>query len=140
MIVGIAFGVALAATAFLALHVYRRLPTMPKRMPLGIGIDGRARKGRAPRAFVWVIPAALALAVVGTGFALLTAPPDPDQQPLPTLVLVELAVVAGLMVWVVDRLVELGRDQTFRVKPSRLLVATLPTLAGIVLIAVVAAR
>ncbi len=139
MIVGIAFGIAFAATVFLALHVYRRLPVMPKRMPLGIGIDGRARP-RAPRAFVWLIPGALALAVLGVGVGLLTTPPDPDQQPLLALVLAELAIVAGLMSWVVDRLIELARDQTFRVKPGRLLVATLPTLAGIALIAVVAAR
>ena len=139
MIVGIAYGIAIAATALLALHVYRRRPGMPKRMPLGIGIDGRART-RAPRAFVWIIPGALALAVLGVGAGLLTTPPDPDQQPLLALVLLELAVVAGLMVWVVDRLIELARDQTFRVKPSRLLVAILPTLAGIALIAVVAAR
>lgn len=139
MIVGIAFGIALAAAALLALHVYRRLPAMPKRMPLGIGIDGRPRT-RAPRAFVWTIPGALGLAVLGVGFGLLARPPEPDQQPLLALVLLELALVAALMSWVVDRLVELGRDQTFRVKPSRLLVATLPTLAGVVLIALVAAR
>jgi hypothetical protein len=139
MIVGIAYGLAFAATVLLALHVRRRLPAMPKRMPLGIGIDGRART-RAPRAFVWLIPGALALAVLALGLGLLTTPPDPDQQPLLALVLVELAVVAGLMGWVVDRLVELARDQTFRVKPGRLLVATLPTLAGMALIAVVAAR
>lgn len=139
MIVGIAFGIAFAATVFLALHVYRRLPAMPKRMPLGIGIDGRART-RAPRAFVWIIPGGLALAVLGVGAGLLTTPPDPDAQPVLALVLLELAVIAGLMSWVVDRLVELARDQTFRVKPGRLLVATLPTLAGVVVIAVVAAR
>ncbi len=139
MIVGIAFAVALAAVALLALHVRRRLPAMPERMPLGIGVDGRPRS-RAPKAFVWLIPGALALAVLGVGCGLLTAPPEPDQQPLLALVLLELAVVAGLMSWVVDRLVELARDQTFRVKPARLLVATLPTLAGVVLIALVAAR
>jgi hypothetical protein len=139
MIVGIAFGIAFAATVFLALHVYRRLPAMPKRMPLGIGIDGRART-RAPRAFVWIIPGTLALCVLGVGAGLLTTPPDPDAQPVLALVLLELAVIAGLMSWVVDRLIELARDQTFRVKPGRLLVATLPTLAGMVAIAVVAAR
>lgn len=139
MIVGIAYGIALAATALLVLHVYRRLPAMPKRMPLGIGVDGRART-RAPRAFVWIIPGSVALALLAVGLGLLTAPPDPDRQPLLALVLLELAVVAGLLSWVVDRLVELARDQTFRVKPARLLVATLPTLAGIALIALVAAR
>lgn len=139
MIVGIAFGIALAATVILALHVYRRLPAMPKRMPLGIGIDGRART-RAPRAFVWLIPGTLALAVLGVGARLLATPPDPDAQPVLALVLLELAVVAGMLSWVVDRLIELARDQTFRVKPGRLLVATLPTLAGMVVIAVVAAR
>ena len=96
MVVALAYGIAFAATVLLALHVYRRLPAMPKRMPLGIGIDGRARQ-RVPRAFVWIIPGALALAVLATGAGLLHAPPDPDQQPLMTLVLGELAVVAGLL-------------------------------------------
>ncbi len=123
----------------LALHVRRRFPAMPKRMPLGIGIDGRARR-RAPRALVWLIPGTLGLTVLALGAGLLSQPPQPAEQPLLALVLLELAVVAALMSWVVDRLIELARDQTFRVRPARLLAATLPMLAGVALIAVVAAR
>ncbi len=139
MIVGIAYGIALVATAFLALHVRGRFPTMPKRMPLGIGIDGRARQ-RAPRAFVWLIPGTLGFVMLALGAGLLTAPPDPDRQPVLALVLLELAAIAVWMRWIVDRLIELARDQTFRVRPARLLASSLPMVAGIALIAVFAAR
>ncbi len=139
MVVGLAFGIAVVATALLALHVRTRFAAMPKRMPLGIGIDGRARQ-RAPRAFVWVIPGTLALVVLAVGAGLLTAPPEPGRQPVLALVLLELALIAASLRWIVDRLIELGRDQTFRVRPARLLAAMLPMLIGIAVITVVAQR
>lgn len=137
LLLGIAFGIAVVATLLLALHVLRRFPTMPARIPLNIRIDGRPGQPY-PRAFVWLVPAIFAVIVAGVGVGLLRNPPTSPHRAVLALVLLQIALVAYLMAWVVDRLIELGRRQTYRIAPGRIALVIAAIVAPIVLILFVA--
>jgi hypothetical protein len=137
LLLGIAFGIAVVATLLLALHVWRRFPTMPARIPLSIQIDGRPGQPY-PRAFVWLVPAIFAVVVAGVGAGLLGNPPTPSDRPVLALVLLQIALIAYLMAWVVDRLIELGRHQTYRIAPGRIALVIAAIVAPIVLILFIA--
>ncbi|HYZ14966.1 MAG TPA: hypothetical protein VE591_01145 [Candidatus Acidoferrum sp.] len=137
VLLGVAFGIAVVATVLLALHVWRRFPTMPARIPLHIGFDGRPGPPY-PRAFVWLVPAIFTVVVAAFGVNVLGSPPAPADRPVLALVLFQLALVAYLMAWVVDRLIELGRHQTYRIAPGRIALVVAAIVAPIVLILFVA--
>ena len=130
MIVPIAYGVAVAAILLLFRHVARRYRTCPKRIPLGIGLDGRPRSGGSKR-WLWVPPIVMAAVIALLGVLLAIEPVRQDQQVTIALVLVILAEVAGFAAWSVDRQIELARGMTFRIAPSRTLLAFFPVLATI---------
>lgn len=137
LLLGIALGIAVVATLLLTLHVWRRFPTMPARIPLSIRIDGRPGQ-LYPRVFVWLVPAIFAVVVAGTGAGLIGNPPMPADRPVLALVLLQIALIAYLMAWVVDRLIELGRRQTYRIAPGRIALVLAAIVAPIVLILFVA--
>jgi hypothetical protein len=137
VLLGIAFGIAVLATLLLALHVGRRFPTMPARIPLHIGLDGRPG-ALYPRAFVWLVPAIFAVAVTGVGAGLLENPPSSADRPVLALILLQLALIAYLLAWLVDRLIELGRHQTYRIAPGRIGLVIAAIVAPIVLILFIA--
>jgi hypothetical protein len=118
--VGIAYGLAALAAALLALHVRRRYPAMPERIPLQIGIDGRPGP-LYRKVWVWYLPGLFALFVALLGIAVFTnAPPRFWEQFVLTLVVLEIALFAYFLGWLVDRLIELARRQTYRIAPVRI--------------------
>jgi hypothetical protein len=135
--VGIAYGLAVVAAALLALHVRRRYPTMPERIPLNIGYDGRPGP-LYPKVWIWFLPGLFALAVAILGVGLLTAPPHPEDWFVLTLVLLEIALFAYLLGWLVERLIELARRQTYRIAPVRIYLVIAAIVAPIVLIVAIA--
>jgi hypothetical protein len=137
ILVGIAYGLTVLASALLALHVWRRFPTMPQRIPLHVGIDGRPGPPY-PRVFVWALPGVFAFVVASFGVSLLTAPVASSDRPVMALVLLQIALVAYLMGWMVDRLIELARHQTYRIAPGRMALVLAAIVAPIVLILFVA--
>jgi hypothetical protein len=137
ILVGIAYGLAVLASALLALHVRRRFPAMPARIPLHISYDGRPGP-LYPRVWIWILPAIFAFVVASFGLDLLTSPIAPEGRPVMALVLLQLALIAYLMGWVVDRLIELARKQTYRIAPGRMALVIAAIVAPIILILFVA--
>ena len=132
-------GIAIVALLLLVLHVARRYPSAPKRVPLGLNIDGRPRS-LAPKIVLWLLPALLAAAVsIFAVTTLLDAARD-DHRTISTLLFITLAEVAGLGAWSTDRQIELARKQTFRIAPSRTLLVVLPLLATVALLIFIAIR
>jgi hypothetical protein len=124
--------VALAIVSVLALgwYVARRYPTAPKRMPSGIGIDGRPRR-LASRRWLWAAPCVL-VAVTALLCTVVVRQPPPDDAVVTTaLVFLTIAEIAWLMAWVTDRQIELARGMTYRVAPARLFRALTPILVTI---------
>jgi hypothetical protein len=119
--VWIAYGFAALAAVLLALHVRRRYPAMPERIPLQIGIDGRPGP-LYRKIWVWYLPGLFALFVALLGIAVFTAntPSRFWEQFVLTLVVLEIALFAYFLGWLVDRLIELARRQTYRIAPVRI--------------------
>jgi hypothetical protein len=135
----IACAVAVAATLLMLWHVARRYPNAPKRVPLGIGYDGRP--GRfSPKPLLWLAPAIVAAVVAFLTVVIAIVPPRPDQRAIMATVFVILAEVAWLVAWLTDRQIELARKITFRIAPGRLFRALFPMLATIVALFVIAGR
>ena len=135
----VAFGFAVVCVLWLFVHVARRYPAAPKRVPAGLRYDGRP--GRlGPKALLWLAPVIIAIVLGLTGGGLLAAPPRTDQRLLLTLVMLTIAEVTWFAGWTIDRQIELARKMTYRVAPSRLFRALLPLLATVVAIVFVAAR
>ena len=129
---------AIAATAIvlMLLHVARRYPISPKRVPLSLRFDGRPR-GLVPKIALWLAPAVLTLLVAFVGARLLAAPVPEDQRTATALVFIIFAECAALVAWSTDRQIELARKQTFRIAPSRTLLVALPLLATIAILIVI---
>jgi len=122
--------IAVAQIAFLALRRRRRYPAIPKRIPIGLGFDGRPRPA-ASKAWLLLAPAMLA-AVVAIVVAAMVLDPVPEEKHLTMLfVFLVLAELAWLLEWTTDRQVELARGMTHRIAPSRMLLVMLPILATI---------
>jgi hypothetical protein len=136
----IAYGLAVAATLLMIWHVARCYPLAPKRVPLGIGYDGRAR-AFAPKPLLWLAPAILAVMVAFlTVVVVAIEPPRADQRALVATVFVAVAEIAWLVAWMIDRQIELARKITYRIAPGRLFRALFPLLATIVVLIVIAVR
>jgi hypothetical protein len=140
VMVPIAFGVAIVATVLLLLHLARRYPSVPKRVPLRINADGRPSSRTGPKAVLWLAPVILAVLLVVLG-VLEVATPVTEHERVPTaLVFLILAEVAWYVGWALDRQIEMARKMTFRIAPARMLRVALPLLATIALTVFIAAR
>ncbi len=132
----IALAVAVLSVLWLVWHVARRYRSAPKRIPMGIRIDGRPRRF-GPKAMVWAAPAAVAIALGVAGASMLMHPPRSDQRFLVALVVLLIAELAWFAGWIIDRQIELARKMTYRVAPSRTLRALLPVILTVIMIVVV---
>jgi hypothetical protein len=132
VIVPLAYGIAVAAVLGLFWYVRRRYPAAPKRIPLGLRLDGRPSRQTVPRRWLWVAPVTLALVIaILTGF-LVALPPLPPELRVPiALVFVIIAEIAWFVGWSTDRQIELARGMTYRIAPARTLRAFVPILATI---------
>ncbi len=139
VLVPVAYGIAVIAVLLLFWHVRRRYPSAPKRVPLGLRIDGRPRKSAAKR-WLWLGPAVMAAIVAGLGVFLFTAPPGVDERTTIALVFVVIAEVAWFVAWTTDRQLELARGMTYRIPPMRTLRAFFPILVTTVVTLVLALR
>ena len=133
----IGFVIAAAQTAVLVAHVWRRFPSVPKRVPSGIRLDGRPGPSWA-KGWLWVTPTVF-VAVLAILVAVMIAVRLPEEAGL-VMLLVFLAVAeaAWFAQWTTDRQIEMARGMTYRIAPARLLLALLPILATIALTIVVA--
>ncbi len=138
MLLWIACGIAIAAALLSLLHLARRYAAAPARVPLQIAYDGRPH-GYGPRALLWLAPAIVALVVAVLTAGIVARPPRPDQQAELAMVFVTMAEIAWLVGWLADRQIELARQITFRIAPSRLALVIVPLLGTIALTVAVAA-
>lgn len=139
VMVPVAYGLAVSAVILLFWHVRGRYPSAPKRVPLGLGMDGRPRTVGAKR-WLWLAPAVIAAVLALLGVFLVTAPPTADQRTPIALVFVTLAEVAWFVAWSTDRQIEIARGMTYRIAPLRTLRVFAPILATIVVTIVLAIR
>jgi hypothetical protein len=135
----VAIGIAIAAVIALFWYVARRYPTAPKRVPLGLRIDGRPR-GLGARRWLWVAPSVL-LAVLALLITIaIVRPPPEDGRTTIALVFFTIAEVAWFVAWTMDRQIELARGMTHRVAPARLLGVFFPIAATLVFTLALAIR
>ena len=135
----VAVGIAVAAIVALFWYVARRYPAAPKRVPLGLRIDGRPRR-LAMRRWLWVAPCVLVAVMVILSVAVVTRPPPDEGRTTIALVFLTLAEVAWFVAWLMDRQIELARGMTHRIPPARTLRVFFPILATIVVTLVLALR
>lgn len=140
MIVPIAYGVAVVAVLLLVRHLAGRYRSVPARVPLNIGIDGRPSKRSGPKALLWLAPAILGAVLITLGVALAVDPPKHDQELPLALTFLIVSEVAWFCSWVIDRQIELARKMTYRIAPARLLRASLLIIASVAAVCVIAAR
>lgn len=119
---------AVAQVVLLFVHLARRYPAIPKRVPIGLRFDGRPRMPAA-KSWLWVGPIVIALVVAVLG--VLTALDRSGRQTGTMMLFVFLAIAecAWFLQWTIDRQIELARGMTHRIAPSRLLLTILPILA-----------
>jgi hypothetical protein len=135
----VAVGIAIAAVVALFWYVARRYPTAPKRVPLGLRIDGRPR-ALGMRRWLWVAPGVLVAAMAILSTAVVMRPPADDERTTIALVFLIIAEVAWFVAWTTDRQIELARGMTHRIPPGRTLRVFFPILATIVITIVLAIR
>jgi len=136
--VAAAYAIAVVATLLMLRHVARVWPNAPARVPLHLGIDGRPGM-LAPRPFLWLGPGIVAAIVVYLGVALAMTPPYAASPLVLALVYVILAEMAALVGWLAGLQVQIGRNQTFRIAPTRLLLAVGPIILTILALVYVSA-
>lgn len=136
----VAFALAAIAALRMVRHIARRYPSVPKRIPARILIDGRPSKQLVAKPFLWVAPSIL-VATIGTlgviGF--FVKPPDESTRAIHALAFLICAEVAYFVTWITDRQIELARKMTYRIAPARTLRAALPILVTAAVLLVVAA-
>ncbi|HTD36255.1 MAG TPA: hypothetical protein VK669_01980 [Candidatus Limnocylindrales bacterium] len=138
----LAFALALIAALWMVQHLARRYPSVPKRIPARIGIDGRPSKQVVGKWFLWLAPAILAAVIVGLGVAVWSVRPPPDESTRPILALAFLicAELVYFITWMTDRQIEIARKMTYRISPARTLRAALPVLLTTAVVLVMATR
>jgi len=134
-----AIGIAVAAMIALFWHVARRYSTAPKRVPLGLRIDGRPR-GLGAKQWLWVSPSVLLVFMALLCTIVVLQPPAEDARTTTALVFLILAEIAWFVGWTTDRQIELARGMTHRIPPARLLRVFFPIAATIVFALVHAIR
>jgi hypothetical protein len=133
-----AYAAALLAALLLLRHVARRWPSVPARIPMSIGYDGRGR-GPVPRGWIWFLPLVICTIIVVIPPLLVLVPSHRPPPPIVTALLCLLLIeLAGLIGWLVSLQIELGRKMTFRIAPIRLARAVAPVLVTIAIILYVA--
>jgi uncharacterized membrane protein len=138
--VPVALAVAVVSALFMLVHLARRYPSVPKRVPLRIREDGRPSKYTTSKAILWLAPAVVVavLALLVT-LAVVSPPPD-NQRAVIALVFVTMAEIAWMVSWTIDRQIEMARKMTYRVAPARLFRVMLPLLLTVAVTIFVAAR
>jgi hypothetical protein len=122
--------IAIAQTALLLLHLRRRYPVLPKRVPIGLRWDGRPR-ATGPKALLWLAPAIVAGALAIVIAAMLLDHLRAETQTTMLFVFLVVAEVAWYVQWTIDRQIEMARGMTHRIAPTRMLLTALPILATI---------
>jgi hypothetical protein len=139
--VPIAFALAVLATAWMIRHLALRYPTVPKQIPWRMRWDGRPSGKLIGKWFLWLAPAILTAVLAFLGIVVfVTDRPPPELDTAMALVFVVFAEVAYLLVWSVDRQIELAKKMTFRISPARSLRVALPMLLTVAVLLVIAAR
>ncbi len=136
----VAYGVAAVSTLFLLVHLARRYPSVPKRVPMNIRPDGRPSERTAGKLVLWVAPAIIVVVLALLGVLALVQPPAENQRVIIALVFVTVAEVAWYAAWSIDRQIEMARKMTYRVAPTRLLRALVPLILTVAVTVFVAAR
>ena len=134
----IAYGVSIAAWAVLAARTAQRYPSIPPRFPVSTDLGGNPTMW-GPRAAAWLVPAVLAGLIVMLGFAFTRTAPKHGEQIVLALVMLVVAEIAPLMMWNLDRQIEVARGERPRIPTGESLRAAAPILASIVVVAAVAA-
>ena len=138
----LAFALAVIAALWMVQHLVRQYPSVPKRIPARIEIDGRPSKRLVGKWFVWLAPAILAASIVVLAVAVLFVKPPPDETTRPILALSFLicAEIAYFVTWLTDRQIEIARKMTYRIAPVRTLRAALPIIVTAAVTVLLAAR
>jgi hypothetical protein len=139
--VPVAFAIAVVAALWMLLHIARRYPSVPKRIPWRMRWDGRPSGRSIGKWFLWVAPAILVATITVVGILLHVTgwPPEQGDATLALLYIV-FAEVAYLVAWSADRQIELARKMTYRISPARTLRVALPMLATVAVMLVLALR
>jgi hypothetical protein len=140
VMIPLAIGVAVIATALMLVHLARLYPTVPKRVPMRIREDGRPSSRMIGKAVLWLAPAILAVLLVVLVVLAVVSPPPDNERVVIALVFVILAEVAWYVSWAIDRQIEMARKMTYRIAPGRMLRVMLPLLATIAVTVFVAVR
>lgn len=125
-----AYALAVVATLLMLRRVAQLWSNAPARVPLHVGIDGRPGM-LAPRPFLWLAPGVVVAVVVYLGAVLATTPPYAASPLVLALVYVMVAEFAALTGWLASLQVQMGRNQTYRIAPTRLLLAVGPIILTI---------
>ena len=142
VMVPVAFVIAILSALWMITHLARGYPSVPKRIPARILIDGRPSRGVVEKRSLWLAPALLAATIVALGAVLLVAKPPLDESTRPILALafVICAEVVYFVTWITDRTIEVARKMTYRIAPARTLRVALPLLVTAAAALALAAR
>jgi hypothetical protein len=124
--------IAIAQTALLLWHLWRKYPGIPKRVPLGLRLDGRPR-ALASKSWLWLTPALLAAVIAVVCASMILTPPPGETHLTLLFVFFVIAEVAWFVGWTIDRQIELARGMTHRIAPTRMLLTFFPVIATIVI-------
>lgn len=134
----VAYGVAVAAWLVLAVRTARRYSAIPPRFPISTDMAGNPVLW-GPRAVAWLVPGILAALIAMLGLGLTHRPPPTGERVVLTLVMLVVAEIAPLMMWNLDRQIEVARGERARIEPRDSLRAAAPILASVLVIFAVAA-
>ncbi len=136
------YAVAVLSVVLLAVHVRRRYPSSPERLPAQMGIDGRPSGRTIGKWFLWLPVAIIAAVVAVLGFALLAGEPGThaaaEHPAVLPLVHLTIAYIAWLVAWTTDRQIAVARDPAIRYARIGVLSRVLPLLLLIAAMFVVA--
>lgn len=138
MLLWIAYGVAISGWFVLAMRTAQRYPSIPPRFPVSTDLGGNPTLW-GPRAAAWLAPAILAALIAMLGFAFTRTASTHGRQLVLPLVMLVVAEIAPLMMWNLDRQIEVARGERARIPTGESLRAAAPILAGVVVVAAVAA-
>ena len=137
----IAFAIAAIAALWMVQHVARRYPSVPKKIPARILVDGRPSKELVGKWFVWFAPSVLVAAIAAFGvLVFVVKPPDESARAIVALAFLVCAEAVYFVTWLTDRQIEIARKMTYRIAPARTFRAALPVLLTTAVLVFVAAR
>lgn len=137
----LAYALAAIAALWMVQHLARCYPSVPKRIPARIHIDGRPSKQLVGKWFVWFAPSVVVAAIAALGvMVFFVKPPDEPTRPIVALAFLICAELVYFITWMTDRQIEIARKMTYRISPARTLRAALPVLLTAAVVIVIAAR